>query len=144
MSVFAQAAFGGTPGGNVVVLLSQRGGADGLSLVVPHGDPNYYKARPTMSIPKSRVLGLDSMFGLHPNLAALKPLWDSRTLAIVHAAGLPTPNRSHFDAMAAIEDAAFGTSLRTGWINRMLGLEPSPVALDAVQVGATQAPYAFA
>src|SRR5690349_3908132 len=66
--LFAQAAFGATTGGNVVVVLSQRGGADGLSLVVPHGDPNYYLARPSINIPKANVLGLDSMFGLHPSL----------------------------------------------------------------------------
>src|SRR3954469_22907764 len=78
--MFAQAAFGATTGGNVVVVLSQRGGADGLSLVVPHGDPDYYLARPSMNIPKANVLGLDSMFGLHPVLAPLMPFWNAKSM----------------------------------------------------------------
>lgn len=142
--VFSQAAWGGTPGGDVVVVLSQRGGADALSLVVPHGDPGYYAARPSTNIPKANVLGLDSMFGLHPSLAPLLPMYQSGQLGIVHAAGMATPNRSHFEAMAVVEDAAPGTSIRTGWINRMLGLDGAgSVATDAVQLGSNQAPLAF-
>lgn len=140
--VFATAAFGAEPGGNVVVVLSQRGGADGLSLVVPHGDPNYYALRPNTAIPKPQVIGLDSMFGLHPSLQPLHELWQSRKLAVVHAAGLPVTNRSHFDAMAELENAAPGSSLRTGWINRMVGLEDSPDAVDSVQVGGSGLPAA--
>lgn len=139
-SVFAQAAFGSTTGGNVVVLLSQRGGADGLSLVVPHGDPWYYKHRPSMNIPKANVLGLDSMFGLHPALAPLLPWYRAKKMGIVHAAGMATPNRSHFEAMAVVEQAAPGTSIRTGWINRMIGLDAANDGMDAVQLGSAQAP----
>jgi uncharacterized protein (DUF1501 family) len=141
--VFATAAFGAGTGGNVVVVLSQRGGADGLSLVVPHGDPNYYAQRPTTAIPKPQVIGLDSMFGLHPSLQPLHALWKSRQLAVVHAAGLPATNRSHFDAMAQLEEAAPGSSIRTGWINRMVGLQIAPSATNDVQMGGYGLPTAL-
>lgn len=141
--VFATAAFGAGTGGNVVVVLSQRGGADGLSLLVPHGDPNYYALRPTTAIPKAQVIGLDSMFGLHPSLQPLHALWKSRQLAVIHAAGLPATNRSHFDAMAELEHAAPGSSIRTGWINRMVGLKSSPLATDDVQMGGYGLPTAL-
>src|SRR4051794_8448802 len=67
---FVQAAFGAVPGSspNILVVISMRGGADGLSIVVPHGDPLYYTARPTIAVPKTSLLVGDSMFGLHPNL----------------------------------------------------------------------------
>lgn len=141
--VFATAAFGATVGGNVVVVLSQRGGADGLSLVVPHGDKNYYTQRPTTAIPKAQVIGLDSMFGLHPSLQPLYSLWTSQKLAVVHAAGLPATNRSHFDAMAQLEQAAPGSSIRTGWINRMVGAQTAPTATNAVQMGGDGMPWSL-
>ncbi|HUP99924.1 MAG TPA: DUF1501 domain-containing protein [Aeromicrobium sp.] len=141
--VFATAAFGAEPGGNVVVVLSQRGGADGLSLLVPHGDPSYYLLRPNTGIPKAQVIGLDAMFGLHPSLQPLHALWKSRQMAMVHAAGLPATNRSHFDAMAQLEQAAPGSSVRTGWINRMVGLQSAPNAIDGVQMGGFGMPSAL-
>ena len=83
------------------------------------------------------------MFGLHPSLQPLHSLWTSRQLAVVHAAGLPATNRSHFDAMAELENAAPGSSLRTGWINRMVGLQSSPVPTDATQMGGDGLPSAL-
>src|SRR5687768_1173448 len=67
-----QASYGATPGGNVLVVISFRGGIDGLGMVVPHGDPAYYTARPRIAVPKASLLAKDAMFGLHPNLAALQ------------------------------------------------------------------------
>src|SRR5215213_7297219 len=68
---FAAAAnTAGTPySGDTLVVLSLRGGFDGLSAVVPHGDADYYKARPSIAVPKASVIGGDAMFGLHPALA---------------------------------------------------------------------------
>ena len=77
-----------------LVVLSLRGGFDGLSAVVPHGDPEYYKARPGIGVPKSQLLGADAMFGLHPALAPLLPLWRGGSLAAVQAVG--KWRRSHF------------------------------------------------
>ena len=77
-----------------VVVLFQRGAADGLNIVVPHAESYYYQARSSIAIPRDRVLDLDGFFGLHPALAPFKPLWDQKQLAIVHAAGSTDPSRS--------------------------------------------------
>lgn len=127
------AAAGATPG--ILVLLSLRGAADGLSLVVPHGDPVYAQARPTIAVPTKELLCKDSMFGLHPALADLAPMWRAGRLAAVHATGLPAPNRSHFAAMEEIEDSAPGSSQRIGWLNRMIGEISTGATLEAVAFG---------
>ena len=123
------------PGGSVLVLLSLRGAADGLSLVVPHADPAYYAARPRIGIAASSLLAPDAMFGLHPALAPLLPMWNAGTLAAVHATGMATPNRSHFAAMEAIEDAAPGSTERNGWLNRLLGQLPGESPLQGTAMG---------
>src|SRR3954463_15616907 len=74
-----------------LVVLFQRGAADGLNIVVPHGERNYYAMRPTIAIPRPSssqlsAIDLDGFFGLHPSLASFKPLWDQKQLAIIHAA----------------------------------------------------------
>lgn len=111
----------GAPADHVLVVLSLRGAADGLSLVVPHGDPAYAAARPTIAVPAARLLAPDPFFGLHPSLAPLLPMWNAGQVAAVHATGMAVPNRSHFAAMEIVEDAAPGSSVRSGWLNRMLG-----------------------
>jgi uncharacterized protein (DUF1501 family) len=123
------------PAGSVLVLLSLRGAADGLSLVVPHADPAYYAARPRIGIPHASLLAPDAMFGLHPALAPLLPMWNAGTLAAVHATGMATPNRSHFAAMEAIEDAAPGSTERNGWLNRLLGQLPGASPLQGTAMG---------
>ncbi len=123
------------PTGSVLVLLSLRGAADGLSLVVPHGDPAYYAARPRIGVPHTALLAPDPMFGLHPALAPLLPMWNAGSLAAVHATGMATPNRSHFAAMEAIEDAAPGSSQRNGWLNRLLGELPGASPLQGTAMG---------
>src|SRR5918998_6494039 len=79
----------------VLVVLSMRGACDGLNLVVPHADPMYYLARPSIAVPSETLLAKDGMFGLHPSLAPLLPFWTAGQMAAVHATGLPAPNRSH-------------------------------------------------
>jgi uncharacterized protein (DUF1501 family) len=117
-----QLAFAAGPyPGDVLVLLSLRGGFDGLSAVVPAGDPGYYAARPGIGVPKAQLLGASGIFGLHPALKPLLPFWKAGTFGAIHAAGQTAPNRSHFAAMEELERAAPGTSTRTGWLDRMLG-----------------------
>ena len=138
-SLFGQAvrqtSYAATTGGNVLVVLSFRGGIDGMGMVVPHGDPAYYSARPTIGVPRTSLLATDAMFGLHPRLAPLKWLWDGGEMAAVHAVGMAVPNRSHFVAMEIIEDADPGSSLRQGWVNRMVGLDGDSSAVEAVHLG---------
>jgi len=118
-----------------LVLLSLRGAADGLNIVVPHGDPNYYRARPRIAVPRETLLERDDSFGLHPALQALVPLWRAGKVAAIHATGMPAPNRSHFFAMEEIEDADPGSSARTGWLNRFLGVDANPSPLQGMHVG---------
>ena len=96
----------------------QRGAADGLNVVVPFGDPDYYALRPTIGIPKpdgttNAALDLDGFFGLHPALAPLVPVFQAGELAIVEAAGSPDPTRSHFDAQDYMESAHPASKRRT-------------------------------
>ena len=128
----------------VLLVLSLRGGADGLSLVVPHGDPVYYRARPTIAVPAERLLVADSMFGLHPALGPLSGWWRSGHLAAVHATGLPVRNRSHFAAMEEVEDADPTSSLRVGWLNRLIGLDAVTSPVQGVHVGGPVPPSALA
>lgn len=121
--------------GSILVVLSMRGASDGLSLVVPHADPVYYAARPRIAIPSDRLLAKDGMFGLHPQLAPLLPMWDAGRVGVVHAAGLPAPNRSHFAAMEEIEDANPGSTVRQGWLNRLLGERPGNSSLQGFSLG---------
>ncbi len=123
--------------GDVLVVLSLRGGFDGLSAVVPFGDPAYYAARPTIGVPRTRLLGGVGGFGLHPALKPLLPFWQSGRLGAVHAVGMPAPNRSHFSAMEELERAAPGTSLRTGWLDRLLGANGATSPFNGVALGST-------
>jgi uncharacterized protein (DUF1501 family) len=107
-----------------LVVIFQRGAADGLNIVIPHAEPSYFQMRPTIAIPKQQILDLDGFFGLHPAMASLKPLWDEKHLAIVHAAGSPDMTRSHFDAQDYMESGTPGIkATEDGWLNRALQAE---------------------
>jgi uncharacterized protein (DUF1501 family) len=107
-----------------LVVIFQRGAADGLNIVIPHAEPSYFQMRPTIAIPQQQILDLDGFFGLHPAMASLKPLWDAKHLAIVHAAGSPDMTRSHFDAQDYMESGTPGIkATEDGWLNRALQAE---------------------
>jgi len=116
-----------------LIAIFQRGAVDGLNVVVPFGESNYYSARPSIAIPKPQsgnaeaAIDLDGFFGLHPSLSSFKPLWDSKRLAIVHASGSPDNTRSHFDAQDYMESATPGVkSTSDGWLNRYLQSKSDP------------------
>ena len=140
---FRQASFGQGVGNNVMVVISLRGGVDGMGIVVPHGDPAYYAARPTIGIPAASLVAADAMFGLHPSMRPLEWLWQAGELAAVHAVGMEVPNRSHFRAMEEIEDADPTSSVRRGWVNRMVGLGGGTQPYDAVGLGDPITPTAL-
>ena len=123
-SFLTRAAFGAAENGSRtkrLVVIFQRGAADGLNIVVPHGEPQYYAMRPSINIPRKAVLDLDGFFGLHPSLASFQPLWQQKHLAIVHAAGSPDATRSHFDAQDFMETGTPGLkATEDGWLNRSL------------------------
>jgi uncharacterized protein (DUF1501 family) len=122
-SVMAQATAAQAQAKKLVVIF-QRGAADGLNVVVPYREPSYYQYRPNIGIPQNAVIDLDGFFGLHPAMAPLKPLWDQGHLAIVHASGSPDPSRSHFDAQDFMESGTPGMKATPdGWLNRALQAE---------------------
>jgi len=119
-SVLAQTA---SPNRRLVVIF-QRGAADGLNIVVPYREKNYYSMRPSIAIPQNQIVDLDGFFGLHPSLASFKPLYDRGHLAVVHAVGSPDMTRSHFDAQDYMESGTPGLkSTQDGWLNRALQAE---------------------
>ncbi|HTC67614.1 MAG TPA: DUF1501 domain-containing protein [Candidatus Acidoferrum sp.] len=134
MPAFLQRAVAATPMPNKkqLVVLFQRGAADGLNIVVPFAEPNYYRLRPSIAIPQPRrgvvgeaAIDLDGYFGLHPSLAPLEPLFHKNQLAIVHAAGSPDPTRSHFDAQDFMESGTPGVKATDdGWLDRALQTIP--------------------
>src|SRR6516225_5722255 len=133
MPAFLQRAVASTPGAGKkqLIVLFQRGAADGLNIVVPFAERNYYRMRPSIAIPQPKPSGgdaaidLDGFFGLHPSLAPLEPLFHKNQLAIVHAAGSPDPTRSHFDAQDFMESGTPGLkATEDGWLNRALETVP--------------------
>ena len=124
----------------ILVAIFQRGAADGLNVVVPFFEPSYYEMRPTIAVPQPGKedggVDLDGRFALHPSLQPLKPFWDSRQLALIHAAGSPDPTRSHFDAQDFMESGTPGKTGEDGWLNRALTSEPGVSPLRAIAIGA--------
>src|SRR3954468_17523590 len=123
------AATYGNARGKVLICLFQRGAADALNMVVPHGDPSYYRLRPSIAVPRPSssnlsAIDLDGFYGLHPSLAPLKALWDRGLVAPVHAVGSPSTTRSHFDAQDYMESGTpDNKGTRDGWLNRYLATE---------------------
>ncbi len=103
------------------VFVVLRGGMDGLSAVPAIGDPEFAAARGPLAQFGSAPLALDATFALHPNLAQLHTLYTGGELAVVHAAGLPYRERSHFDAQQVLESGGVRPyELTTGWLGRAL------------------------
>jgi uncharacterized protein (DUF1501 family) len=128
----------------ILVAIFQRGAADGLNVVVPYFEKTYYDLRPSLAVPRpgatNGAIDLDGSFGLHPSLQALKPLWDSKQLAIIHAAGSPDNTRSHFDAQDHMECGTPGRSVEDGWLNRAIASPDAGASpVRAIAVG-TQLP----
>ena len=131
----------------ILVVLFQRGAADGLNIVAPFAEREYYRLRPSIAIPQparsngdasETALDLDGFFGLHPSLAPLRPLYQEKRLAIVHAAGSPDSTRSHFDAQDYMESGTPGVKrTENGWLNRSLQTQPDERATPfrAVSMG---------
>ena len=109
----------------ILITIFQRGAVDGLNMVVPYGDSEYYNLRTNIAIPKPEktdgAINLDGYFGLHPSLKPFETLWKNKQLAIVHSAGSPDNTRSHFDAQDYMESGTPGNKgTRDGWLSRVL------------------------
>jgi uncharacterized protein (DUF1501 family) len=125
----------------ILITIFQRGAMDGLNAVVPYGEEEYYKLRPTIAVPRPKegesnavagpatAIDLDGFFGLHPGLSAFKPVYDAGQLAIIHSVGSPDSTRSHFDAQDYMESGTPGVkSTSDGWLNRYLQANTDPQA----------------
>src|SRR5579859_8066820 len=103
-----------------LIVVQMAGGNDGLNTVVPYTDPLYIKMRPTLGIPQSKVLTLDTRLGLHPNLAPLKKLWDAGHVAIVEGVGYPNQSLSHFQAMDIWQTLDLSGNGSDGWPGKLV------------------------
>ncbi|WP_019506302.1 DUF1501 domain-containing protein [Pleurocapsa sp. PCC 7319] len=143
-SYIAQGVTGATSRKRLVVVFL-RGAIDGLNIVIPHQDSDYYQARPTIAIPypqeNNGAIDLDGFFGLNPQLSDLMPMWKQGSLAFVHSSGSPVTERSHFQAQDYMENGTPGIKKTTdGWMNRLLGELPQQRTAQALNVGVTT-PY---
>jgi uncharacterized protein (DUF1501 family) len=134
----------------VLILLELKGGNDGLNTIIPYGDPTYYRLRPNLAVPASKVVALDNKLGLHPGMKALRPIWDAGDLAIALGTGYPEPNRSHFRSID-IWNTASGSDhyLDAGWVSQIFGgasktgnVPQDPVADGLVLGGDASGPLA--
>jgi uncharacterized protein (DUF1501 family) len=130
---------------NILIIINLRGGADGLNMVAPYRESDYYSLRPTIAIPEpgrsgKTLIDLDGFFGLHPSLSPLMKLYEKGSLAFLHATGWPGSSHSHFQAWEEIESGVVGKDLpTTGWLARFLQLQPHATnsPLRAVAFGGT-------
>ncbi len=133
---------------NALVVIFLRGGADGLNIVPPYFEDDYYRLRPALALrrPKepgaslsSRALDLDGHFGLHPALSPLLPLFHDGKFAVVHAVGSGDQTRSHFEAMAVMERGLGGnTGASSGWLARGLQATQSEIESPLRAVAITE------
>ncbi len=115
----------------ILITIFQRGAVDGLNMIVPHGESEYYNLRSTIAVQKPNqdggAINLDNYFGLHPSLKPLEKFWQSKQMAVIHSVGSPDNTRSHFDAQDYMESGTPGVkSTRDGWLNRVLQDTKSP------------------
>jgi uncharacterized protein (DUF1501 family) len=129
---------------HTLVCVFLRGGADTLNVVVPHGDDDYYRARPSIAIPRPGATGgairLDDYYGFHPAMRPLGAAYAEGRLAVVQAAGTDNTSGSHFEAQDQMEHGAgAGDATSGGWIGRYLraGARESMSPLAAVAIGTT-------
>lgn len=126
-------------GERTLVCVFLRGAADTLNMVVPHGDDDYYKLRPTIAIPKSAALRLDEFYAFHPHLAPLLPAFNEGRLGIVQSVGTDNPTGSHFEAQDQMEHGeSYGHTIGGGWLGRYLRTRAADLTpLSAVTIGST-------
>lgn len=131
------------PPADTVVVIFLRGGLDPLQAVPPYGDADYRKLRPTIAVPEpgtpGGALALDNLFGLHPSLAPLLPIYQAGQLAVVHATGLKHDERSHFACQDHLESGILAMggdhAAHAGWLNRHLLASGDPGGFQAVGIG---------
>jgi uncharacterized protein (DUF1501 family) len=112
-----------------LVVLLMRGAVDGLSIVTPYRERNYYASRPDIALATpgtaDGLYDLDGSFGLNPALGSLMPLWSGGTMGFIHASGSPADTRSHFEAQDIMETAMLNSAVANeGWMNGLAQILP--------------------
>lgn len=125
----------------ILVVVQLTGGNDGLNTVIPFGDADYYKHRPTIQVPKDQVRKLNDTFGLHPSMEGLAELYKDGALSIVHGVGYPNPSQSHFRSMDIWQAASTAETLTEGWLGKTL--KETPRGAFHVAAGNETAPLAL-
>jgi uncharacterized protein (DUF1501 family) len=101
-----------------LIVVQMAGGNDGLNTIVPYTDGAYYQARPTLAVKPADVIPLNDRLGMHPALAAFRPLWQAGKLAVVEGVGYPNPNLSHFVAMDIWQTLDLNGQGASGWLGK--------------------------
>jgi uncharacterized protein (DUF1501 family) len=110
-----------------LLVILQRGAADGLNTVIPYADPSYSTLRKSLAIDVSQAIKLDGMFALHPALKETAKLYSNGQAMLFHAVASPYRERSHFDGQNVLETGGLSPyQLKDGWMNRLLSLLPTP------------------
>ncbi len=123
----------------ILVVVELSGGNDGLNTIVPHGDDNYYRLRPTIGIRRDSLLPLDDYYGFNPGLLGLKRLWETEDLAVVHSVGYDQPSYSHFTSMAYWHTGVPNGGSEHGWLGRVAdALDPTGQPNFLVNIGPSQ------
>jgi uncharacterized protein (DUF1501 family) len=130
-------------GDRVLVVVEMTGGNDGLNMVIPYSDDLYFKARPTLAIPKKRAIRITDHVGLHPQLRGMSEMLNRNELAIILGAGYPNPNRSHFDSMDIWQSADPKREVKSGWLGRSVSALKAKGGMPAMHVAPTRLPLAL-
>lgn len=109
----------------ILVVVQLTGGNDGVNTVIPFGDPEYAKLRPTIQIPKDQIRKIDQSIGLHPAMEGMSKLLEDRALCIVQGVGYPNPSQSHFRSMDIWHAASTKEQLTEGWLGNTLKVQPA-------------------
>lgn len=143
--LFIRSAFAQSAPQRILVVFQLDGGNDGINTFIPYTDPKYRSLRPTLAIPDANIVKLDDRMGLHPSLAKIKPLWDSRKFAFINNVGFQTLDRSHFrcrDVWQTADDS-YGQVQRgvSGWLGRYADtyLSAQHTSLTTVSIGSGNA-----
>jgi len=123
---------------HTLVVAVLDGGLDGLSALVPVGDPAYAQHRKATRVPAERTIGVDPGFALHPGLAPIADLWVDGLVAAVPAVGTASQSRSHFAERSVVAaGTGGGSSDGSGWLARHLLTRAggAAVTLQGVSVG---------
>ena len=103
-----------------LVVIQLSGGNDAMNTIVPYNDGIYHDSRAAIHLTEDEVIDIDGSLGFHPEMGAIKNLWDQGKVSVINGVGYPTPNRSHFRSMDIWHTAESESIAPDGWLGRTL------------------------